>query len=935
MSGTWSAAARPAPLNVGTVLLLTDGSVMAQDDFTADWWRLTPDAAGDYANGSWFQLASAKHRRLHFASAVLADGRVFVGGGKYSADANTPSDLLACEIYDPETNMWADLPPPPGWSKMGDAPCCVLPNGTVLVGNIEDGQCAIFDPKQTAWRPTGTKFYASAAGETWTLLPDGSVLTADCKASPRSERYFEGAWHEDDSVPGLVETVSGEIGPAVLLPDGKVFAIGATGNTGIFSPPPAIAQRGSWAAGPPILPQTVGGKTMAAKDAPACLLPNGKVLFVAGAVSGAIDDYGDDGVLFEYDGTAITALPSPAGTVPVSPLRCRLLILPTGQAMLTTSSRIVRFYMPDGPPLATCVPAITQAPVPVSAGGTYVLRGRLLNGVSQACSFGDDASNATNYPLVRLWSRSVPPCPTYCRTYGHSTMGVATGNKEQSTNFRVPAGMAEGFYDLELVVNGVPSAKQEVIVKGAVARKTVAEKSYVSGRDPEDDYQLQEEMFWRDLNEVHLLMDFISGRADTSLTNLKDVPNPDVGKPNAAATLTPQEVLQRVCLIRFPPVGTPEQKARDASLLLLVKDKLNAMAYPARGLSVAFTAMFAGTAGATPAAAGEGGMPRFGADGPGAAMVDYLWGAPTAPPPPTDKKPRRHVTGFAIASYPNLEAQARKFRRVFGVLPFVALFWLVLTALTSWDLSTSSQTLRTRLGDLAIARQANATDDTCQIGVIGGKKTIAAGGGTQPSTTSCAALLRAETPGFYANDDDRRGLFIDHRIWHPIGFAVWWYGPVPPKAPPANAPAKPPQAAGAPDAACDPGPDCSYEIAVAGFGNVVVAVFTDYVLPMMFGVLGTLAGLMRMISSKVRESTLGPRDYRLVYSLVPLGAVAGLAVGLVVTPSTVGSGNSALTLSAAGLAFLAGYGADSFFAMIDALLTRVFSTAPQQASGSK
>ena len=143
-----------------------------------------------------------------------------------------------------------------------------------------------------------------------------------------------------------------------------------------------------------------------------------------------------------------------------------------------------------------------------------------------------------------------------------------------------------------------------------------------------------------------------------------------------------------------------------------------------------------------------------------------------------------------------------------------------------------------------------------------------------------------------------------------------------------------PPASGTPPP-CTPATECGYENAVAAFGNIVVSVFTDYVLPMMFGVLGTLAGLMRMIANKVRESTLSPRDYRLVGSLIPLGAVAGLAVGLVVTPSTVGSGNSALTLSAAGLAFLAGYGADAFFAMIDALLTRVFSTAPQQAAGSK
>jgi hypothetical protein len=110
----------------------------------------------------------------------------------------------------------------------------------------------------------------------------------------------------------------------------------------------------------------------------------------------------------------------------------------------------------------------------------------------------------------------------------------------------------------------------------------------------------------------------------------------------------------------------------------------------------------------------------------------------------------------------------------------------------------------------------------------------------------------------------------------------------------------------------------------------VLSVFTTYILPMMFGLLGTLIGAFRSIQAKVRDSELAPRDLGLTILGLPLGAVAGVAVGLYFSPSSVpmqGSGGiaGALTLTAAGLGFLAGYGSQTFFRFIDELLGRVFS----------
>jgi hypothetical protein len=37
----------------GNPILMTDGTVLVQDAGAQDWWRLTPDQYGSYANGTW------------------------------------------------------------------------------------------------------------------------------------------------------------------------------------------------------------------------------------------------------------------------------------------------------------------------------------------------------------------------------------------------------------------------------------------------------------------------------------------------------------------------------------------------------------------------------------------------------------------------------------------------------------------------------------------------------------------------------------------------------------------------------------------------------------------------------------------------------------------------------------------------------------------
>jgi hypothetical protein len=87
------------------MLLLTDGTIMVQEDGSQHWWLLTPDKSGSYINGAWSQLPDMASR-TYYASAVLADGRVFIAGGE-SSDAGPDTDKA--EIYDPLTNTWTSI----------------------------------------------------------------------------------------------------------------------------------------------------------------------------------------------------------------------------------------------------------------------------------------------------------------------------------------------------------------------------------------------------------------------------------------------------------------------------------------------------------------------------------------------------------------------------------------------------------------------------------------------------------------------------------------------------------------------------------------------------------------------------------------------------------------------------------------------------------
>jgi hypothetical protein len=455
--------ANQPPDGAGLGFLLTDGTVAFQGNSSSDWYKLTPDESGSYVNGTWTQLASlpSGYAPLYFASAMLADGRIVILGGEYNFGNFVLTNQGA--IYDPVADAWTSLAPPAGWDYIGDSPSVVLPNGQFLVGDKLDMLMAALDPATLQWTAmasTGKNDFNAEEG--WTLLPDGSVLTVDVKGAPDSERYIPSMqeWvtagntpvdlHSPNSGclvygPGLCYDPPGEIGPAVLRPDGTVFATGSAlqgsaGHTAVYTPPTVLTGPGSWTTGPDFPNNDNAG------DAFAVLLPNGHVL-----VEGTV---GASGTLYEFDGQTLTI----DGTVA---LGSSLLVLPTGEVI--SGGPPVQIFTPSGQASAAWAPTITVFPASVTRGSTYSISGTQFNGLSQADAFGDEDETATNYPLVRITNQSTSHV-FYARTHDHSTMAVATGSATVSTNFDVPSVMETGPSSLEVVANGIASASVSITV---------------------------------------------------------------------------------------------------------------------------------------------------------------------------------------------------------------------------------------------------------------------------------------------------------------------------------------------------------------------------------------------------------------------------------------------------------------------------------------
>ncbi len=425
-------------------------------------------------------------------------------------------------------------------------------------------------------------------------------------------------------------------------------------------------------------------------------------------------------------------------------------------------------------------------------------------------------------------------------------------------------------------------------------------------------------IFKRDLNEVHLLLDFISGRPNTMLWDLDTrIPNPADGHD-----LTPHQVIEWVCRLRYPPQlqQSTEEKAFNSALLLYVKDKLNALAYPARGMTIAYT---------------------------------YIFLEETAPLRQGETKRVNAQTRASVArtAYPGLTISAKRFRRFHKTVAWAGGILTGLAAVLLWLVVYGVQ-ITTRFEE----DQKRTVDVTSQIYAEIDKEnaTLPHDKQNHDSVPKRCCYANVESQSNQIKTLCNQWSYYQARYDKSIEDAAM-FATRPPssylmKPFPAYSGFEPGQTApAAPDAACPvasptPAQNQAEKTAfadppvrrafVAKQENIqsitlILSAYASYVLPVMFGIVGTIASFLRDIGGRITDSTLAPRDETLAIIRLVLGAIAGLAVGLFFSPASVAtqisSGAGVLTLSASAMAFLAGYGADGFFKMIDGIINRAFS----------
>jgi hypothetical protein len=127
------------------MLLMTDGTVVANESDSPNWHQLTPNASGSYTSGKWTSIPpmppnstipaaqnGPNYGPLFYGSAVLGDGTLLVAGGEYNAGLRVDMAAAPIRSGDFRVDQSHDSS---GWTKV-DVPLCILADGPTLLGSM-------------------------------------------------------------------------------------------------------------------------------------------------------------------------------------------------------------------------------------------------------------------------------------------------------------------------------------------------------------------------------------------------------------------------------------------------------------------------------------------------------------------------------------------------------------------------------------------------------------------------------------------------------------------------------------------------------------------------------------------------------------------------------------------------------------------------------
>jgi hypothetical protein len=377
----------------------------------------------------------------------------------------------------------------------------------------------------------------------------------------------------------------------------------------------------------------------------------------------------------------------------------------------------------------------------------------------------------------------------------------------------------------------------------------------------------------RTRSEVHLLLDNLSARPEQLIGALSS----QAGEAGLEPTW-----LEDVCRITWPPSSAASggrDLARQAALLIRVKDYLNSLAKPASGATIAFTLMVTQER-RDDDAAGNG--------------------------------PSR--SSLACEAHPDLLHKARGFRRWVSAMALALMIILAMTCLLSWYVAIGNAAVGDATAARAALSEAEKRVTDAQAAFYAAADARSGGtAGAEPGGEQQRTDIDHIFTGNYCHEAAKAGLYPSAELMNGC-----------------EALRESEEALTRIEQGLDRWAGPWGDENTARWSLNVLA---GAVLPVLYGFLGAAAAIVRTLSRKIKASLLSPRDLQLSLQQLALGAVIGACIGLFIAApgSKPGDDLSLLgpvALSSSAISFVAGFGVEQVFQALEALISRLFNIAP-------